>query len=607
MEGIAPELARRMPRLLQTLEYLAGDVELRTQLDRVVTAAAELVGARCGALAVLNEDGSGVGEFVTHGVPEAPDAADAEGPDEQTAEHRRRELIRAMRQDVNATDARLLAEISADPRCAGFPPSQPRPRSLTGVPIRVHSAGYGALYLADKTDGGPFTPDDRQLMRILATGAGIAVSNARLHEAVRQQARWMDGSLELTLSLLSEDGAGDNALAVVAEQARRLAHTAVAVILEPRAGSRAGARAEPFAEPFGEPHGEPHAAPGDEPGDDRAGRDGRDGTRGPDMLEVVAVSADEPSGLLGAVVPADSSPLRRVLAGEPVFIDDPGTVAEPFIDAALVSRYGPRMALPLASDGRTVGVLAVARARGAVPFTVPERALATQFAQQAALALVLVRARVDREQLAVLEDRDRIARDLHDLVIQRLFAVGMILEGAERASRPRAPNVAVRIDSAARELDATIQEIRTAIFALQQPPDEVPRGLRTRVLRETGAAGQTLGFTPSVSFAGPVDVRVPENVANNLVAALREALSNAARHADPSRVEVTVEVADDQVRLTVTDNGVGLPQPGGADPAAESGLRNLRRRAEELGGSAQLSAGPEGQGTTVSWQAPLER
>ncbi len=263
------------------------------------------------------------------------------------------------------------------------------------------------------------------------------------------------------------------------------------------------------------------------------------------------------------------------------------------------------MLLPLAGDGTPLGALSLARPPGAAPYTVPERALATQFAQQAALAVVVGRARHDREQLAVLEDRDRIARDLHDLVIQRLFAVGMTLESARRADPPDA--VRDRIDTATRELDATIQEIRTAIFALQQQPDEAPTSLRTRVLRETGAAAGTLGFTPSVSFTGPVDALTGESVARDLVAALREALSNAARHARASRVEVTVEAAaGDQdhgagaVRLTVTDDGVGIP-PG---QTRSSGLRNLARRAEALGGSAEAGPGPGGTGTRVTWHVP---
>ncbi|MGP3967924.1 GAF domain-containing sensor histidine kinase [Streptomyces sp. 6N223] len=563
MQGITPELAERMPRLLQAMESIGGDVELHTMLDRIVTTAAELADAHYAALAVLNEDGSGIGEFVTHGTYGTYGTDDGEPAADKTAGRLpgREGLIRAMLESTDAAEAMLLDDIITDPRCADFPPGHPRTRSLIGVPVRVHGAGYGALYLADKAGGHTFTADDIQIMRILATEAGIAVGNARLYEAVRQQSRWMDGSLELATSLLSEDA--DHALAVVAEQARRLADAAVAAVLEPSG----------------------------------------------EGLEIVAVSADEPGGLLGTVLPVDAPPLDRVLAGEPVYVDDPA-----FISPELARRYGPAMALPLASDGRIVGALALARPRDAAPFSVPERALATQFAQHAALALVLTRARVDREQLAVLEDRDRIARDLHDLVIQRLFAVGMILEGAQRASLPQAPEglggapnaapgVADRIGSALRELDATVQEIRTAIFALQQHPDEVPSGLRTRALRETGAVAQTIGFRPSVSFSGPVDARVPAEVARNLLAALREALSNAARHADPTRLDVRIDATGDAVRLTVADDGVGLPED--ADGIDESGLRNLRRRAEALGGSAALGPGIDGKGTTVTWQAPI--
>nr|MYU47870.1 histidine kinase [Streptomyces sp. SID7803] len=168
------------------------------------------------------------------------------------------------------------------------------------------------------------------------------------------------------------------------------------------------------------------------------------------------------------------------------------------------------------------------------------RTLAAQFASQAALALMMADAQRDRERLAVYEDRDRIARDLHDLVIQRLFATGMMLESAQR--RSDVPEVQSGVGRAVDELDVTIQEIRTAIFALQQEPAEAPSGLRTRVLREINMAAVPLGFKPSHRFVGgAVDSLVGELTGKNLIAALREALSNAFRHAGAARIEVVVD------------------------------------------------------------------
>lgn len=542
-QQLTPELAQRMPRLLEAMAAIGLDIELSTLLDRIVRTAAELAGARHAALAVLAEDGDRVGQFVAHGAD--PTAPERGGP--PPGAHG---LVRLLLERGGPPRG---AELATDARAAGFGPDHPAARSLIAVPIRVHGAGFGALYLADK-ESGRFAPEDVQMLRILATEAGIAIGNARLYEAVRQQARWMDGSLELTTSLLSEDV--DNALAVVAEQARRLAGAAAALVLVPTEG-----------------HG----------------------------LEVVAASAA--GELLGRVLRPEPRLARQLLGGEPAFFDD--AHGDPAVTDELARRAGPLMLLPLSGDAHTLGILALPRAPGAGPYSVPERAMATQFAQQAALALVMAQVQRDRAQLAVYEDRDRIARDLHDLVIQRLFGVGMILAGAQRAGLSQAAEE--RVQEATRELDATVQEIRTTIFALQQPPDEAPTGLRTRVLREAGTAGAGLGFQPSVVFAGPVDSRVGEEAATQLVAALREALANAARHARASRVEVAVDatarLADgrEAVRLTVADDGVGLP----SGPRRRSGLDNLARRAEALGGFAELGTGLEGAGTTLTWQVPL--
>lgn len=264
------------------------------------------------------------------------------------------------------------------------------------------------------------------------------------------------------------------------------------------------------------------------------------------------------------------------------------------------------MMLPLHSGGRVLGALVTPRARGKRPFSESERTLATQFASQAALALMMAEAQRDRERLAVFEDRDRIARDLHDLVIQRLFATGMMLEGAQR--RSVVPEVVDGVGKAVDELDVTIQEIRTAIFALQQGPAEAPSGLRTRVLREINMAAVPLGFKPAHRLLGPIDAVVGELVGKNLIAALREALSNAFRHAEASRIEVVVDctatLADGRpgVRLEVADDGVGIPEGGRLQRAAESAPW-----AESLGGSSSYGPGigEDGSGTTLVWEAPL--
>ncbi|MEU5267871.1 GAF domain-containing protein [Streptomyces hygroscopicus] len=464
------------------------------------------------------------------------------------------------------TDVVTYGETEADrERCAALlagarTPAPWQQGSCLTVPLRVGEEVFGTLCLGGKRGGGSFTASDRQLVEVLATEAGIAIGRTRVQGAARQRERWIEGSVAVTHALLSGD-AGDGP-AVVAEKARELADAAAGIVLLPE--------------------------------------DGGEG------LTVVAVAAEEPPALLGAVLPARSPAMPGLLAGRPVLIDDPA--ADPLLGTGAPGRYGPDMLLPLSTGDRVLGVLATPRERGARPFIATERALAAQFAAQAAVALVLAEAQRERERSAVLEERDRIARDLHDLVVQRLFAAGMVLESAERTSD--APEVRELIGRAAEELGAAVQEVRTAVFALQHAPPEAqtPAGLRGRVLREVEAAAVPLGFQPSLTFVGPVDSRVGAVTGDHLVAALREALSNAFRHARANRIEVLVDatarLADGRpgVRLTVADDGVGTPAGG-----RRSGLTNLVRRAEALGGSSTVGPGlgEGGRGTAVVWEAPL--
>ncbi|MFV0134904.1 GAF domain-containing sensor histidine kinase [Streptomyces sp. HMX87] len=546
--GASAELGLRVSKLLEAMRSVGSGLELHATLNRICETAAALADARYAAIGVVAEDGDGLADFVHHGIDEATAGRIGRLPDG------RKGLLGAL---IREPAPMRLADLTGDPRSCGFPPHHPPMRGFLGVPIRVHGEVFGNLYLADKHGGEPFDDYDLAMVRVLATEAGIAIGNARLYEAAQQRERWIDGSVAVTTALLS-GGDTDDALQVVAEQARRLSGSAAGIVLLPRDGGG---------------------------------------------LEIAAVASAPPTEALGAVIPPENGIVAQLLGGRVVHVDDAAT--DPRTRRGLARAYGPTMLLPLCIDGRVLGGLVMPRARGERPFTRAERALADRFAAQAALALMMAEAQRDRERLAVYEDRDRIARDLHDLVIQRLFATGMMLENAHR--RTVVPEVREGVGKAVDELDVTIQEIRSAIFALREPAEDLS-GLRRRVLHEISTAAVALGFTPSHRCVGPVDSAVGEQTGKNLVAALREALSNTARHARATRIEVvvdaTVTLPDGRpgVRLTVADDGVGIPEGGGR----RSGLHNLERRAESLGGASRTEPGigPDGGGTTVVWEAP---
>ncbi|MFE3719919.1 GAF domain-containing sensor histidine kinase [Streptomyces cyaneofuscatus] len=410
-------------------------------------------------------------------------------------------------------------------RRAALPPEEgrktpPAPAFLT-APIQVHTQLFGHLCLAEKSSG-PFSETDRALLHVLASQAGIAIGNARLYESARQRERWIEGAAAVTTALLTGTDAAD-ALMTVAESARVLAGATAGVILQP--------------------------------------------TEAGGMEIVTASTLDDPAGIVGTTIAPGSPVLVQLLGGEPVFIDDSAT--DPRMTTDVRSRFGPSMMLPLQSGGRLIGTLALPRRRGAPPYTAVDRLLATQFASQAALALVMADAQADRERLAVYEDRDRIARDLHDLVVQRLFATEMMLESTRRRAATE-EDASELLGRAVDELDSTIQEVRTAIFALQQPPAEAPSTFRGRVLRETGGAAALLGFPPSVHFTGAVDALVGEETGRELLAALRGALAAAHRRPGISAIDVavdaTVRLPDGRsaVRLVVADDGDGEAVGGGA-------------------------------------------
>lgn len=548
--------------LLDAVLGVGTDLELHTTLQHIVESAAELTGARYGALGVIDPGHGKLTDLFTAGLT-APER-DRIGalPDGHSG------LLGTL---IREPRPLLLDDLTTDPRSCGVPPGHPEMHSFLGVPVHVHDEAFGNLYLTEKR-GGSFTEEDLQLLRVLASQAGIAIGNARLYEAARQRERWIDGAAAVTTALLTGEPAAD-ALMKVAEQARILANATAAVILQPtdQGGMRIVAAAT-------DEDAEEEQEQEEQEQDDTEPSSGAPShTHSPTHSPThdYANAHDLQNQLIGTTIKPGSAVLEQLLGGEPVFIEDSAT--DPRMTTRVRSNFGPSMMLPLESGGRLIGTLALPRRRGERAYTSVERLLATQFASQAALALVLADAQQSRQRLAVFEDRDRIARDLHDLVVQRLFATGMMLESTRR--RAQSAKVESTLDQAVDELESTIQEVRTAIFALQQPPADAPTTFRGKVLRETAGAAAVVGVQPSVHFTGAVDTHITDLAAGHLLAALRRALATASRRADVTRIEVAVDA-----RATLPD-----------------GRTAVRLTVHDDGATDDM-----GSGTTATWQAPLQ-
>ncbi len=535
----------RLRMLLDAVVSMAADLSLDVALEHIVTVACQLADAQYGALGVL---GAGpdrrLREFVTHGLT-----------DEQRAEigdlPRGHGILGVLIDDPNPL---RFAPLASHDKSYGFPAGHPPMSSFLGVPIRIRDEVYGNLYLTEKQSAEGFTEDDEQIVVALAAAAGVVIQNARLYEAGEHRRRWLEAAADITAALLGEVSRED-ALQLVAERAREVAAADMAAVML---------------------------------------------LHGPDRLMVEVVSGPGTDGVAGARTRVQGTALGRVLtAAEPVVIDDAlgvGRVAASGLDSASGwPELGSLALLPMRSGGAVIGVLAVGWSpESEQMYRDTDLRLPASFAEQATLALQVARSQEDLRRLAVLEDRDRIGRDLHDLVIQQLFAVGLSLQGASRLEGK--PAVAARVAAAVDDIDATIKDIRRTIFELSNP--ESGADLRSGLTAAVTRAESALGLRPRLVIEGPVDSLVPPDLTLQLLAVLREALSNVARHAQAGRVEVRVR-ADDQLLLTVTDDGVGIPSD-----VCESGLRNMRERAQTRGGTFAARPAPGG-GTVVTWCVPL--
>ncbi|HEU5035735.1 MAG TPA: GAF domain-containing protein [Nocardioides sp.] len=432
---------------------------------------------------------------------------------------------------IHHPQAIRLDDLSRHPQSAGFPPNHPPMRSFLGVPVRIRGTVFGNLYLTEKSDGASFTLEDQELVEALASTAGFVIDNARAYGLSERRRQWLEASAMLSEALQPPIQL-EHGLAEVARLARTATGATATAVLHLDEGNPVH------------------------------------------TVEAVDRDAVEKALLLLEEEPwprPDSEPVDAVL----------GDFA-----ATLV---------PLSTHLVSAALLVVLFEADEAPLPYDERVLLASFADQAGLALDRAQAIEDRAELAVTSDRERIARDLHDIVIQRLFATGLQLQGA--GSMARTPEVSERIEQAVEALDATIKDIRGTIFELQH----VGRGpsLRSDLRKLTREYAPLLKFEPTVHTVGPVDTAVPAEVREQLLPVLREALSNLARHAAANHGEVTLEVDDHHVRLTVLDDGVGI-----GPEVAESGLRNARRRARALGGALEL-APRHPHGTSFVWRVPV--
>jgi signal transduction histidine kinase len=527
----------RLRALLDAVVGIGSDLDLRTTLQRIVEAACELAGARYGALGVIGHDRM-LHNFITHGIGAELHAKIGDLP------HGRGVL------GLLIDDPRPLRmpDITQHPQSYGFPPHHPPMHSFLGVPVRIRDQVFGNLYLAEKQEAKEFTEDDEEIVVALAAAAGVAIENARLFADARRRGQWLAATAEITGVLLGEVRRTD-ALGLVARRARQLAGAEQVLVLL------------------------------------------YDEDAGTFTVEVADGAATPAPGLVGTVLSAtDEGFGQAVRARQPVMVND---LAEVAAWPAPVTR-GPAVISPLATAETLHGVLVVAHRPGRGAQSAEDRSLLASFAGQAALALERARAQEERELLAVLEDRERIARDLHDVVIQRLFATGLQLQSAAPLSARS--DVAKRINAAVDDLDSTIRDIRRAIFELRTP---MSAALRTEIRDHVDGAAASLGFRPTLELTGPVDSAVPDAIRPDLLAVLQEALSNAVRHAEASAVTVRVRVDGARLTLTVTDDGVGT------DPArARGGLVNMARRAQAHGGEFAVQPG-EPRGTVICWSVPL--
>jgi signal transduction histidine kinase len=525
----------RLRSLLRANQAVIEHLDLPVVLERIVTAAVELVGARYGALGVVAPDGS-LEQFINVGMT----------PEEVTTIGHLPEghgLLGALIKDPHPIRLETLAD---DDRSVGFPAGHPPMGAFLGVPVRVRDEVYGNLYLSNQ-DSTAFSAEDEQLVVALAATAGVAIENARLFAETRRRQAWSAASAEFTANLLSPENG--SAIGSLVDSIRELSDADIVWIL----------------------------LSGENPAE---------------LVVDTARGLDELGVLGSSIAVVDSLALSVLESGQPYRVDDNDDVGLFLSDG---SPLGPAMAVPIMTAGLAQGVLLVARLRGARRFTPADLDMAADFAGQASVAMELEAARADRQRMVVLEDRGRIARDLHDHVIQQLFGTGLELQSIA-GSLPMGP-ASDRILQSVTNLDASISQIRTIIFALSAHADESRPSTRHSIIDLANELATALDSTPTVTFSGPVDLIVTGDLADDVLAVAREALVNIVKHASATHASVVLNVRNGAVSLEITDDGRGVK-----DTSRRSGVANLEERAVRRGGTFALES--DSAGTRLLWQVP---
>ncbi|MGM7778791.1 GAF domain-containing protein [Arthrobacter sp. KNU-44] len=530
----------QMRALLEAVVAVAEDLSLEAVLDRVVNSACRLLHARYGALGVIGENKS-LSHFVTVGIDE--DLASRIGP--LPTGHGVLGLL------ISEPAPLRLHDLREHPKSYGFPENHPPMKSFLGVPVRVRDVVFGNLYLTEKEGGGDFTPEDEDLAVALAAAAGVAIENARLYEDARRRASWLEACMDVTGRMLGDDRAAEPenvGLDLIADRALRESGSQLALILVPDGG---------------------------------AGSYGVAGAAGTDS-----------ANFAGSILPMDSGVIRSVAAtGMPACFDEAGDILGPADGLSL----GKLLAIDLSAQGAHHGLLILVRAPGTGPFAKTDVEMGAVFGSHVALGLELDRIHRLREQLVVFSDRDRIARDLHDLVIQRLFACGLSIQSLRRFTTGEP--ALTRIDAVTAELDETIRDLRNTIYSLHSSGEQ--ELLSSRILQTVRTATRSLHFAPHLTLTGAVDSVLDDETVTNALAVISEGLSNAVRHSEAQTISVSVSVEDGMLTLIIEDDGKGF-----RDTVPGNGLVNMQQRASELRGSFEVTSAPT-KGTTVLWSVPV--